>query len=235
MGCCHRGVSLVLSWISSGERGFPYPNRRYSSGRQRSNPRVSQKRLAPESRVVLQQVVDVPDPVIFLPRTDTFRFPILHFIADGRPVDTWNRELRCVDSDRFSWVQNSGRLAIHRNTGRRSTFIPNLQKVHQTKNEILFEESHTRNVIEEEEGNTRGRKDKLRGQIGVRTIALNEGCTIGPPADSEYAVEPVGVETMRPSQTASVRCCPSTNTSIVFRCGLGPRWSETSFITCQPR
>lgn len=89
-------------------------------------------------------------------------------------------------------------------------------------------------MIEEEEGNTRGRNDKLRGQIGVRTIALSEGCTIGPPADSEYAVEPVGVETMRPSHTASVRCCPSTNTSIVFRCGLGPRWSETSFMTCQP-
>lgn len=92
----------------------------------------------------------------------------------------------------------------------------------------------TRNVTAEEEGKTRGRNDKLRGQIGVRTIALNDGCTIGPPADNEYAVEPVGVETMRPSQTASVRCCPSTNTSIVFRCGLGPRWSETSFMTCQP-
>ena len=93
----------------------------------------------------------------------------------------------------------------------------------------------TRNVTAEEEGNTRGRNDKLRGQIGVRTIALSEGCTIGPPADNEYAVDPVGVETMRPSQTASVRCCPSTNTSIVFRCGLGPRWSETSFMTCQPK
>lgn len=92
----------------------------------------------------------------------------------------------------------------------------------------------TRKVIAEDDGNTRGRNDKLRGQIGVRTIALSEGCTIGPPADSEYAVEPVGVEMIRPSQTASVRCCPSTNTSIVFRCGLGPRWSETSFMTCQP-
>ena len=98
----------------------------------------------------------------------------------------------------------------------------------------LSSKTPTRRVIEDEEGNTRGRNDKLRGQIGVSTIALNEGCTIGPPADSEYAVEPVGVETIRPSQTASVRCCPSTKTSIVFRCGLGPRWSATSFITCQP-
>ena len=43
----------------------------------------------------------------------------------------------------------------------------------------------TRNVITEDAGNTRGRKDRLRGQIGVRTNALNEGWTIGPPADKE--------------------------------------------------
>ncbi len=57
----------------------------------------------------------------------------------------------------------------------------------------------TRKVIEDEEGNTSGRNDRLRGQIGVMTKALNEGCTIGPPADKEYAVDPVGVDIMRPS------------------------------------
>ena len=54
-------------------------------------------------------------------------------------------------------------------------------------------------MIDDEDGNTRGRKDKLRGQIGVRTMALRDGCTMGPPAESEYAVDPVGVDTMRPS------------------------------------
>ena len=58
---------------------------------------------------------------------------------------------------------------------------------------------HTRSVMDEEAGNTRGLKERLRGQIGVRTIALSEGCTMGPPADKEYAVEPVGVDTIRPS------------------------------------
>jgi hypothetical protein len=84
------------------------------------------------------------------------------------------------------------------------------------------------------EGNTSGLNDRLRGQMGVKTRALSEGCTIGPPAEREYAVEPVGVDTMRPSDwcevrnvtsagavkvltTASVRCCPSTNISIVLR------------------
>jgi hypothetical protein len=60
-------------------------------------------------------------------------------------------------------------------------------------------ERRTRSVIEDNAGKTSGRNDKLRGQIGVRTIALREGWTIGPPAESEYAVDPVGVETMRPS------------------------------------
>jgi len=67
------------------------------------------------------------------------------------------------------------------------------------KRQSETEERHTRNVIMDEDGKTRGRKERLRGQIGVNTKALSDGCTIGPPADSEYAVEPVGVDTMRPS------------------------------------
>ena len=35
--------------------------------------------------------------------------------------------------------------------------------------------TRTRRVIEEEAGNTSGRKDRLRGQIGVRTRALSDG------------------------------------------------------------
>jgi hypothetical protein len=96
-------------------------------------------------------------------------------------------------------------------------FSPTYEKRVRPENDTSSRVFRTRKVIAEEDGNTRGRNDKLRGQIGVSTIALSEGCTIGPPADREYAVEPVGVETMRPSQTASVRCCPSTNTSIVLR------------------
>ena len=33
--------------------------------------------------------------------------------------------------------------------------------------------------------------------------------------------------------TASVRCCPSTKMSMVFRCGLDPRCKAISFMTCQ--
>ena len=64
-------------------------------------------------------------------------------------------------------------------------------------------ERRTRRVIIEVDGNTRGRKDRLRGQIGVNTRALRDGCTIGPPADREYAVDPVGVDTMSPSDYES--------------------------------
>ena len=38
--------------------------------------------------------------------------------------------------------------------------------------------------------------DRERGQIGVMTKLCTLGCTIGPPADNEYAVDPVGVDTI---------------------------------------
>ena len=44
-----------------------------------------------------------------------------------------------------------------------------------------------------------GRKDKEWAQMGVKTMALTDGWTIGPPALNEYAVLPVGVATMSPS------------------------------------
>src|SRR5439155_19132441 len=37
------------------------------------------------------------------------------------------------------------------------------------------------------------------GQIGVTVSTLHSGLMIGPPAASEYAVEPVGVAIIRPS------------------------------------
>ena len=63
---------------------------------------------------------------------------------------------------------------------------------------------HTLAVTDDEAGKTSGRKERLRGQIGVSTIALSDGWTIGPPADSEYAVDPVGVDMMRPSDCERV-------------------------------
>lgn len=45
--------------------------------------------------------------------------------------------------------------------------------------------SPIRKVMTDDDGNTRGRKDKLLGHIGVSTSALNDGCTIGPPAERE--------------------------------------------------
>jgi hypothetical protein len=64
----------------------------------------------------------------------------------------------------------------------------------------------TLSVIEDVEGKTSGLKERLRGEIGVRSTAGVVGCTMGPPAEREYAVEPVGVDTMIPSLTASVSC-----------------------------
>ena len=48
---------------------------------------------------------------------------------------------------------------------------------------------------------TRLRSNTPFGAIGVSRMACVMGATIGPPAESEYAVEPVGVDTMSPSPT----------------------------------
>ena len=46
---------------------------------------------------------------------------------------------------------------------------------------------------------TKGRFVKVWGQIGVIIISGRFGATMGPPADNEYAVEPVGEEIIIPS------------------------------------
>ena len=48
-------------------------------------------------------------------------------------------------------------------------------------------------------GTSTGRLVSMCGQMGVMQMAGTEGKMMGPPAESEYAVEPVGVEMMRPS------------------------------------
>lgn len=47
---------------------------------------------------------------------------------------------------------------------------------------------------------TSGRADNVCGNMGTRVIASREGVRIGPPAEREYAVEPVGVEIISPSE-----------------------------------
>jgi hypothetical protein len=44
-----------------------------------------------------------------------------------------------------------------------------------------------------------------RGAMGVRRNASVSGCDIGPPAEREYAVDPVGVDSNRPSAYLSAR------------------------------
>lgn len=59
-------------------------------------------------------------------------------------------------------------------------------------------------VIYESEGRQMGRNERLLGAMGVIRILLIPFCIIGPPADNEYAVEPVGVEISIPSPAVSV-------------------------------
>jgi hypothetical protein len=58
-------------------------------------------------------------------------------------------------------------------------------------------------------GSSMGRNDSVCGQIGVMRSAGISGCTRLPPAESEYAVLPVGVATHSPSACTVVMWCSS--------------------------
>ena len=53
--------------------------------------------------------------------------------------------------------------------------------------------------ITESQFRTAGLLSRECGQIGVTQTADNEGSSIGPPADKEYAVDPVAVAAITPS------------------------------------
>src|SRR5437764_15167945 len=67
------------------------------------------------------------------------------------------------------------------------------------------------------------------GQIGVITKTPDSGSRIGPPADSEYAVEPVGVATIKPSALNSVNDSPFTRVRNRIRRDNSPRLKTASF------
>lgn len=52
-------------------------------------------------------------------------------------------------------------------------------------------------------GRTNGLKDRDSGHIGAIVIDYTSFCTIGPPAERQYAVDPLGVEIIKPSETSN--------------------------------
>src|ERR1039457_5708439 len=62
-------------------------------------------------------------------------------------------------------------------------------------------------------GTMTGRLVSMCGQMGVRQMAGTDGKIIGPPAESEYAVDPVGVARISPSALYLQTYCASTCTS----------------------
>ena len=67
------------------------------------------------------------------------------------------------------------------------------------------------------------------GQIGVMTNTPDSGSRIGPPADNEYAVDPVGVATTNPSALNSVSGSPFTRVRNMTRRESSPRLRTASF------
>ena len=64
---------------------------------------------------------------------------------------------------------------------------------------LCLASSATLSSTSTESGKITGRKESVCGQIGVIKMAGTLGCTIDPPAETEYAVDPVAVASMTPS------------------------------------
>ena len=73
----------------------------------------------------------------------------------------------------------------------------------------------TLTFISQSEGKHIGLNDKLLGAIGTTKIPLTPFWRMGPPAESEYAVDPVEVEMRIPSPAVEVRYSPLTQISSV--------------------
>ena len=73
--------------------------------------------------------------------------------------------------------------------------------------------SVTTNATSSCSASTSDRSNSMCGEIGVSTRQRRSGDTIGPPAENEYAVCPVGVATMRPSAAYVVNALPLIDTS----------------------
>src|SRR4029077_3521779 len=80
-------------------------------------------------------------------------------------------------------------------------------------------------------GSTSGRTASVCGQMAVTTMASTVGTTIGPPADMEYAVDPVGVLTMIPSAEYCATSSPSTEPVSGTTGATPPLWTTTSLRT----
>ncbi|MDT4861384.1 hypothetical protein FQZ97_959890 [compost metagenome] len=77
-------------------------------------------------------------------------------------------------------------------------------------------------------GNTMGRLDRVWGAIGTITQPPMAGCSSGPPAESEYAVEPVDEAMIRPSARWLATKWPSTSTRSSIMLATPPRLTTTS-------
>jgi hypothetical protein len=76
---------------------------------------VSQKGLAPERGIVLEQVIDIPHPVVFLPWSSAFLWTLCTVgFGDRGSVDAWNGIRGRLNVDGFARVENVGCSAIHR-------------------------------------------------------------------------------------------------------------------------
>src|SRR5688572_13960290 len=79
------------------------------------------------------------------------------------------------------------------------------------------------------EDTTTGRNERLCGQMGVMQMASTDASMMGPPAETLYAVDPLGVATMTPSPKYRTPLSPSARSSSSIMWNGGPAVTTASF------
>ena len=81
---------------------------------------MPQQSLTPERRVILQQIVDVPHPVVLFSRSRALSIAfrsiteyLLAVVGDARAVDAGDGEGRGLHGDTFAGFEDLGDAAVH--------------------------------------------------------------------------------------------------------------------------
>ena len=84
---------------------------------------MPRQRLAPERRIVLQQVIDIPNPVILLSRASTFAIQNVLGLGNGRPIDAGNGVQRRAHGHRLARAEYMRYLPVHGQSRGRTTAL----------------------------------------------------------------------------------------------------------------
>ena len=97
---------------------------------------MPQQCLTPECRVILQQIVDVPHPVVLFPRSCALSIAfgsvpeyLFAVVGDARAIDAGDGEGGGLDGDALAGLEDLGDASVHGDGGVGATVFADLRGV----------------------------------------------------------------------------------------------------------